>query len=839
MADSELTNYRSGIDVVWGVGDGSDKGTAYQEEYLYHDKLVNDAKIVYIKSDTNIRMSHNSRNKAFYNVADGGNQVIGVNGLDGVPDSGDEGIIRYKIDRDRQDYLVWSDNTARTITARVAPAYTAPFTLASQQYGYGDAVNVVGTTGSNGGTITSKTAYYYRGILDSVGDEWHTLSYADDDNEFLRIAPNYVDLKFWASDAKSVLLVVNPKTPCFTARVTGTGQFYTTPPKAYWTPKIVDQTTYIDPGASGTVTIEIRDINGNNVFYRINGGSFTDAGAATVTLDDADFSDGSNTLEYYYAGNAAYTKTRTVVKNPTHPSLAEDHGNYLWFDSSGYSDVLSRITRAPYKSTYDSYKTGTGAKHSEWDAVAGQGYRGIDRNTAASLPNAFVALVNGFSYTKSGDSKSFGQYAKEMLLENCRTQDSIGFEVQMSAGASGNREMHAFGYYDAIPVLRHIFAYDIMVANFRSNQVTGGITPVEDYFIRDCWANFAYEAMQWSAGMTGLGSPEMWGGARMMCAVSIAIVMPEYTSPVFGTSGFGTVQTTYPLCPYENDEFTWKEALFDGQTLGAYPDFAWNTGLSDNGTGSSLFFAEGETYGGHSYSLGTWKPKAAYFSFALMGTHLFTWANMVKMWAGGHTDPRLEIAIQNAVDAQFIGATDTYPQTPSRHSVLTVLNSRWPNAASANTAWVQSLSSTDSNSDDKTMSDAGVFGFAWYDDTYYGTPSDPVDTTAPTPNPSTLASVAVLGDGLRLTATTATDASGTVIYEFSCVTEGSATYWLPSQSSNVLDIAGLLPSTVYDCRVRAKDAYGNTTTQSGITQQTTAAADNRPRRSPRGRGMTY
>ena len=39
-ADPELTNYKCGIDVVWG----GTKGTEYQEEYWYHDKLVYDMK---------------------------------------------------------------------------------------------------------------------------------------------------------------------------------------------------------------------------------------------------------------------------------------------------------------------------------------------------------------------------------------------------------------------------------------------------------------------------------------------------------------------------------------------------------------------------------------------------------------------------------------------------------------------------------------------------------------------------------------------------------------------------------------------------------------------------
>lgn len=661
-ADPELANYRSGISVIPGAVDGSDKGSAYYEEYFYFDKPVFDAKVIYLRSDTPLTMGHSSLNKAFYHVSDGGNQYIGVNGKDGIPNSGDEGVIRYKLDRDRQDYLIWSDNTARTTTSRVLPAYTAPFTLADLQYGYdAPGVPVVGTTGGNGGTITSKTSYFYRGIQDTVnvtgaGDEYHVLSYADDDNEFLRLTPNFVDQKFYASDAKTVLLCVNPKTPCFTARVTGTGQFYTTPLKAYWTPKIVAQTTYIYPGTSGTVTIELRDIYGNNVHYRINGGSYTDAGASTVTIPDSAFSSGFNTLEYYYTGNEAFVKTRTVVKNPTHPSLAEPHGNYLWVDSTGYSTVLNRLTRAPYLSWYNLYKSGGDVSaQTSFEALVGTGKK---EGGGAPLINAFVAKVNGFSYTAPGAARSYGEYAKMMTIYNSRVADPVGFEVQMSAGASGNRELHAFGYNDANPVIQTLFAYDILVGNYRSDQVAGGVTPIEDYFIRDTLANFAYEAMQWSAGMTGLGDPGMWGGSRMLVSTCIAIILKEYSTEYYGTSGFGAVQDSFPLCPYQDDQLTWKEALFDGTAMkSAYPNMTWYTGLSDNGA-FSVFLDEGQTVGSYTYQLGDFLPKNAYFSFGLMGRHLCTWANMVKLWAGGHTDARLEAAIIKATTGNLRGAGD-------------------------------------------------------------------------------------------------------------------------------------------------------------------------------------
>jgi hypothetical protein len=256
-----------------------------------------------------------------------------------------------------------------------------------------------------------------------------------------------------------------------------------------------------------------------------------------------------------------------------------------------------------------------------------------------------------------------------------------------------------------------------MVANFRSDQVAGGVTPIEDYFIRDRLAGFAFEAMQWTADMNAMGSPSLWGGARCLTAQSIAMILREYSTPYYGTSGFGAVQTTYPLCPYQTDQLTWKQALFDGTApIRPYPDHQWNTGLSDNdhGSNASLFFKAGEVFGGNTYPLGTFFNKHYYLSGGLIGQHLMIWANMAKLWASGKTDPRLEIAFDKASNGTFIGAGDPFPQTPARVTLMYLLNSRWPNVVANEMNIVQSLPSSDNESDDKNMD---VFGIAWYDDT--------------------------------------------------------------------------------------------------------------------------
>lgn len=86
-------NYRSGISVTPAVG-------GFHEEYFYHDPLADDAKVVYIKEDTAIAMGHNARNRRQTNVSSPSYKIIGINGEDAAPDSGDEGVIRFFVDED-------------------------------------------------------------------------------------------------------------------------------------------------------------------------------------------------------------------------------------------------------------------------------------------------------------------------------------------------------------------------------------------------------------------------------------------------------------------------------------------------------------------------------------------------------------------------------------------------------------------------------------------------------------------------------------------------------------------------------------------------------------------
>jgi len=96
------------------------------------------------------------------------------------------------------------------------------------------------------------------------------------------------------------------------------------------------------------------------------------------------------------------------------------------------------------------------------------------------------------------------------------------------------------------------------------------------------------------------------------------------------------------------------------------------------------------------------------------------------------------------------------------------------------------------------------------------------DTTAPTPNPATIANTSHTASSVTVTATTATDETslGSSPYRFS---KNNGSTWTSYQSSETYVFTGLTASTSYQVKVQAQDAVGNATTASSATTVTTDA----------------
>lgn len=789
--DLELTNNKSRVAVTWGAGDGSDKNVAYAEEYHWGNKNQWDFKVVYLRSDTLIRMA----------ITD--------------PSLPVDAKIRFKWNRDRQYWGKWCPYLAGSGSATLLPAYTAPFRMS--EVSYPDGTPLVGAVGHNGMPETSKRDRYFRAILGPNGDEYHTLMFAIDQDDWAIInQPGYRD-RVSAIDGKSILIVVDPKAPAFCPRVTGTGQFFTNQPKAFWTPRVVDQTTVFSAGAAGTVTFQLVDIFGNNVSYRINGGSWVHVGASTVTLTQDDFAAGSNTLEYYYEGNESFARTRTLIKDPAFPSAVESHGQWLWNPekvggSSTWEEVVERTNRRFPNNVKTSWRgtTTLGSGLEKWVSASypsengGKGQRSCD--AGAVLRNTFMAKFYGWGWKfNAAHTKSVGDWAKEMLLETKMSVDQMGFEGDHSADPIPNRTRHYRGYYDSMPLLKALYAYDIFTADFKSTQVAGGLTAVEDYYVRDRLAAFAYEGMLWGMDgtMTSGGAPGMWGGARMLLAQQIAMVMPEYSSPLWGTSGFGAVQTTYPDCPFgAGQQLTWKQALWDRDTeLGEFPKLKWRF------TPGDLFTDAPTVKNGVTYPAYSWKDSFGYFDPGIMQVHCVVWQVIAARFFN-RRDDRFLAAMQNATTDPGmwrLGAGTVQPNR-ARYPMFGFMNSTFPDLAANALDWGLALPSTSAYRLGAYTEDACVFSIAFLEDTWGS--GEPV-VTVPAFSLNPLSQTVSVGDTVTLSVL----ATGTNPIAYQWKKNGVD---ISGQTSTILTLSSVTTAATGSYTCTATNSAGSATSSAAV-----------------------
>lgn len=815
-ADSELTNYKSGIDVIWGVGDGSDKGTAYMEEYLFHNKTISDRKIVYLRDTTEIRMTHNAYNNVANHISDGVGdtttpfgyfRVIGANGLDGAPASGDEGIIRWRMDREGQ-MAAFGWTSAEGLP--LFPSYSIPFSLSELTYSVG--VPVVGSTGTAAG--------YQRGFLDDFGDEWHVLAVGDDDRAHEPLAKGSLQ----ASDGKIITLVVNPKTPAMTVRVTGNGEFYTTPPKAYLAPKIHAQTTYIQPG-TGTVTFELRDIYGRNISYRINGGSWVAVGAATVTLSDSAFSSGSNTLEYRSAGFEANAKTRTIVKNPTHPSLAESHGNFLWGDATERAKIIARLTRAPYLTGWNNVKAVSRTFVTQWDANGMTPHRNpfftsTYLNTVAlpspQLNTAMIGLVSGWTTVPASGTLTAGQYAKQMLLNGILARiDPVDAERTGSNSPAPSCEIFGAGYYQVTHVFSSVAAYDIIAGFYRSDQQSGGLSPIEDYYIRDIFANWVIQSSNQLLVLGNGAHMGLWPTARAVGALMVAQCLSEYSTPYYGTSGYGTAQTRYAFIPHATYSVNWRDVYgttpAESATIPGTSAPSWSIDEPD-------LWLPGGVWGG---------ANIGYFDNMNLVYNMLQ--NINARHSTNTSYPYMEAGVENAINGtlhSYASPTTTYYKAQPR-----VANYAFPTLAPLARAAIKAL-----NNESTVINAAGVFGLVWYDDA-----SDVVDETPPTAVSLTVAAGGTTGT-LSLSESVVLGAGGSGGFAMS-MTGGAVTATMGSPSGASIPLTfsrtinqGQTGTWTYTQPGNGiEDLTGNdmaTATSQTVTNQSTAGATDTTAPSP-------
>lgn len=693
-ADSEWVNYKSGISLDFTGA----RGTDFAEEWFYYDKVLDDRRVIYIKAGTPISMSHNARNMAGNDDRTRTYESVGT----------DVGQIRYKVDGDQYRGNImfgWH-------------GYYSPISFSQMSYEFfgNPETTVVGATGPAGGDLTSanRSSRYYRGIEDSVGDEWHILTVLDDDS--VRAPhPSYA-----ASDGKIWYFVVNPKTPCATWRASGGGQFYTTPPKKYFFPIIYDQTTYF----SGTVTCELRDINGNNVFYRINGGSFINSGSSVKVLTQDNFVDGPNTLEYYYAGNAAHTKTRTVVKNPAYPSAGETHGDRLWKSAALWeSEVKPRINGdAKLTEWRNLFRTNDSWNRQSW--ITDGSRKGYRETADTAFVHALTARWEGMAFKETGYTHTAADLAKLALFDTRINLDLIGYESNSWDGSPmPSRELGEAGYYDVKYVYDAAAAYDVLIGYYRSDQGhANGITPVQDYFIRDVLARWTHYAGMTMAGYTPSRIPGMWPSAHNTGATLIACMMPNYSTPYYGTCGLNGNATVYPWTPFKTANYTWKELfLYRNTPVTSYPDCYWRAQPED-------MFA----------SSGVWQDRIAYTATHLYGNCIAMQYNLARLFAPGLNYPNIDKAMVAAAAGNLYGLNQGSigDADPAYRAWIGLQNSFFPAFRDVARPRMLAISSDQQESLNKQALVARPFSVIWYNHAlpFGGDASAPPPLSSPKPS---------------------------------------------------------------------------------------------------------
>jgi len=515
-----LENRKSGISLSLSGVNGVD----WAVERCYHDASIAD-QVVYLKSNVRMSLAHNDRNTVTHNRYSP--HVIGVHGADGEPETGDEGNIYWKIDRDLQSHRYSTKGGAAL--PEFCVRYTKPLTFDSLTYD--GSLPVMGTTGDNGGdwgpTPQATNERWAYGQKDSFGNEWHTLTYWDDDEPLLAAA-RVESHRQGASDGHCVFLCVNPVTPVLQLHAPQGQQFYTTPIKTYFVPEVWQQTTYL----TGGVKLHFANLaNGESVEYRVGNGSWRTYGGNPLTAKDLFTTPNTPVKFEYRCGPTGTVASRAVIVDPGQPAKTEKHGFMLWADEARRQAVIERVRNVqPFKKAYEAWR----ARQDEPATFSDN--RGIWRDSAgqasASQSNAVLVALEGAAAVPHAAAN-----CKQHLIRLARLQP-IGTEYNINSATPAKDFLNELGqtiqqFGDAA------VAYDLLIAHYRADQHPGGITPIEEIWIRDGLAKIAKSILMmranWSA-TSGAGDTH-WSHGYDLAVQLIAMAMPTYKSRYYGVSG--------------------------------------------------------------------------------------------------------------------------------------------------------------------------------------------------------------------------------------------------------------------------------------------------------------
>lgn len=619
-------DYLSGISATpQGVA-----GEDFIEEHRHNDPLHLPDRVTYILSTTDIALA-NTDDAVLYSAS------ASVYGGKAARDA--TGVIRFKVDRDRQYENNWQSIDGGTLL----PAYSAPFSFADLEYEAG--VPVVGTTGPNGQPISNRTAHYHRGVSTSWGAEVHQIVRARDDSA----EPSIGDPEWNINDGRMDLYIVDPPTPCLRFYVADAGaEFYTTPLKKYFIPKAFEQTTYFTAG----VRAILEKLKGQTgaIQYRVDGGGWQSY-AGPINIDSLS-PDTEHLLEYTRDSGVTIAK-RTLYRPTVYPSAGESHGDFMFGHSATYRAAqLARWASGQYIVVLNNWSTT--ASQTKFDRFADGGPFDLGRRIhfRSAGKAALMALYYGPTASPSvtGVSRSYFELARDGLLGTALRLGRLDAEKNEEDDGVCTRERFYRGYWDALQQYSNAVAYDVLVGHYRADQISGGFSIIQDYLARDLLAKYCEEQAESWGDWNTTGAPKMWGCAEAAASVFTGLVMPSYDTPHHGTSGFDlTTSASHLFVPFPTDACTWRDLWVEGVSpLGSYPDIVYSTERIDG-----WLFQDQPVTGYH------WGDRGGYLAnYALMGRVFQFFACAMYDHYSGWKLPELEAAYLSGLDQTLLAAVD-------------------------------------------------------------------------------------------------------------------------------------------------------------------------------------
>jgi hypothetical protein len=315
------------------------------------------------------------------------------------------------------------------------------------------------------------------------------------------------------------------------------------------------------------------------------------------------------------------------------------HGYMMWKSDNELNAIKARNTgtaaREPYITNYKMARSTGGYGGTCQDgsnSTYHKGYRWPGGDRTSAIHNAIMAMIEGFT-ARINSNPPFVEYAKRFLMDNELNMDPTGYELT-EGGSIPKPSIEIYdglGYYAKSSVYSYALAYDMLITRYRAPAYPNGFTAIEDLRMRDVLARTAVEALMemgtYSAFTSqGLGNG-MTGQSAEFAALVVALAMPSYSTPYFGTAGFNGNTQTYPFTPYPDHPVTWKAALYDNNTpLYSFPNQVYKFGMDEAITTQPVTRTDGRVC-----PAGSFNNRPGYYGILLMGHMFHVLANVMKI----------------------------------------------------------------------------------------------------------------------------------------------------------------------------------------------------------------